>query len=289
MLTHIRHILLTLILIPAFVLSANAQESSLLWKIEGNGLSEPSWLYGTMHLMCGEDFAISDHVVSYLESSDALALEIDLSDSEVQQQMMHLMRLPEGKNISSYIPEDKREDIDRFFTSNFGSGLDMLGEMKPLTLTSMSITAIVQCEQAFQSYDMYLMQKASEHGLEITALETVEFQFGLFDEIPLEDQVFELVKMIMDPESGRQEFQEMTRLYLSEDIEGMYQLIIDDEFWDAYRELLLYERNRAWIPQIAELSAEKTVLYAVGAGHLAGEYGVINLLRNEGFTVTAVE
>ncbi len=285
----VKRICVTLILIPALYASTAAQETSLLWKIEGNGLESPSYLYGTMHLICGEDFVMAPEVTGALKQSSRLALEIDISDPEIMQKMMQLSVNPDGSNIKEYIREENREQVDAFFTTNYGAGLEQLGTMRPIALTSMVLMALLECEDEIQSYDGYLMTLAKKHEIEVSALETVEFQYGLFDEIPLDDQVDELVRIIIDPEEGRDEFRKMVETYLSQDIYTMYALVTEDEFWETYRDLLLYERNRAWIPEIARMSAEETVFYAVGAGHLAGDYGVINLLRNEGYTLTPVK
>ena len=267
---------------PAF-----SEEASLLWKIEGNGLDEPSWLYGTQHLMCGEDFIVPDHALERLKSSDGLVLEIDLSDPAIQQQMMQLSRLPDGKRISESIhDEDTRADVEEFLTLHFGAGLEQFGGMQPIMLTTMALTAIVECEQPIKSHDIHLMQKAMGFGTDITALETVEFQFSLFDRIPLGEQVQELVSLVRNPAEERDQFRSMTELYRSQDIGGLHQLITEDEFMRAHGELLIDQRNRTWIPAMEEMSRGKSMFYAVGAGHLPGESGVINLLREAGYTVT---
>ncbi len=268
---------------------ACSQASSLLWKIEGNGLAEPSWLYGTQHLMCGEDFVIPDYAVQRLKSSGALVLEIDLSDPAVQQRMMQLSRLPEGKRISESIQdEETRADIEEFLTLHFGAGLEQFGGMRPFMLATMAITAVAECEQAVESHDLHLVQEAMKLGTDVRALETVEFQFSLFDEIPLDDQVQELISIVQDPATERDKFRSMTELYRRQDIAGLYRLIGEDEFMQAHSELLIDERNRTWIPAMEEMSREKSMFYAVGAGHLPGDSGVINLLREAGYTLTPV-
>lgn len=269
---------------PAF-----SQASSLLWKIEGNGLSEPSWLYGTQHLMCGEDFIIPEDALERLKTSDGLVLEIDLSDPAIQQQMMQLSQLPEGKRISESIDDDEtRNEVEAFLTRHFGAGLEQFGGMRPIMLMTMATTAVAECEQAITSHDIHLMQEAKKLGTEIRALETVEFQFSLFDKIPLDHQVQELVSIVQDPAAERDKFRHMTELYRRQDIGGLYRLISEDEFMQAHNDLLIDERNRTWIPSMEEMSGEKSMFYAVGAGHLPGDMGVINLLREAGFTLTPV-
>lgn len=269
---------------------ALSQEASLLWKIEGNGLEEPSWLYGTQHLMCGEDFLVSEQALERLEASDGLVLEIDLSDPAIQQQMMQLSRLPKGKRISQSIHDEATHTaVEEFLTLHFGAGLEQFGSIQPIMLTTMATTAIAECEQPIKSHDIHLVKEATGFGTDITALETVEFQFSLFDRIPLGQQVEELVSIVQDPVAERNKFRRMTELYRRQDIGGLYQMIMEDEFMRANGELLIDQRNRTWIPAMEEMSRDKSMFYAVGAGHLPGENGVINLLRKAGYTLTPTE
>ncbi|MCC5943147.1 MAG: TraB/GumN family protein [Balneolaceae bacterium] len=265
-----------------------AQSSSLLWKIEADHLDAPSWLFGTMHLICSEDFTVGRSVTDALDQSEMLTLEIDLSDPGVQQQMMQMAIHPENRNITESISREEAELLDRFFTENFGAGIDQFGLMKPFTLISMMMTATVVCEEEQASYEYYLLLRAAERELPMSGLETVDFQMSLFDEIPESIMIDELVKMVSDPEDGIQQFKDMTQDYVNSDIEALYTTILEDDFWHDYKDLLLDARNRAWISQISELASEQPTFFAVGAGHLAGENGVIELLLNEGYTVTPV-
>lgn len=270
--------------------AAISAEASLLWKIEGNGLAKPSWLYGTQHVMCGEDFVVPEYALERLKSSDGLVLEIDLSDPNIQQQMMQLSRLPEGKRIAEYIHDDAvRNNVEQFLNDHLGAGLEQFGGIRPLTLMTMALASIAECEQPMQSHDIRLTQEAMQFEIAIDGLETVEFQFSLFDKIPLDRRVDELVVSIaLDPEAGRQQLRTMTELYRRQDIDGLYQVIMEDEFMRANSELLIDHRNRTWIPAMEDMSRDNSMFYAVGAGHLPGESGVINLLRMAGYTLTPV-
>jgi uncharacterized protein YbaP (TraB family) len=124
--------------------------------------------------------------------------------------------------------------------------------------------------------------------MSISGLETVEFQVGVFDQIPQKLQLDELGKMLSEDYS-QNEFQTMISTYLSEDIFALDQTMNSSGMMADYRSILLDERNKSWIPQIEEAMKSKPVFVAVGAGHLAGEYGVINLLKNAGYTVEPIK
>ncbi|RME95793.1 MAG: TraB/GumN family protein, partial [Bacteroidetes bacterium] len=119
---------------------------------------------------------------------------------------------------------------------------------------------------------------------------TAEFQMSLFDEIPYKEQAQMLVQAI---EAGREAeedmMQRMVDLYLDQDIVGMQAMMSEaDSGVVGYEEILLLQRNRNWIPVMAELMKQGSVFFAVGAGHLAGDEGVITLLRKAGYQVEAV-
>ncbi|MCH8556620.1 MAG: TraB/GumN family protein [Balneolia bacterium] len=288
--TLLKKFLITLLIISTGLAGKTiAQESSLLWSIEGPGLEHTSYLYGTMHLLCSEYMDISESVSNALESADLLALEIDMTDPGMASQMMALGMLPDGKTIMEYMNDDDAELLDGFLRQHYGVGLDQMGTMKPFMLSSMTLLPLISCEGEQESVDGFLMMKAVENDIPVTGLETIAFQTGLFDDIPLQEQVDELIEIVRDTDAGMEEFERLSRLYASQNIREMYELITEDEFWQNHKEVLLDSRNQAWIPVIEELARDQRVFIGVGAGHLAGENGVINLLRQRGFTVNPVE
>ena len=85
---------------------------------------------------------------------------------------------------------------------------------------------------------------------------------------------------------GKNEFYKMTNLYLQEDLKGLYEMILNDsDEYGNFNELFLVQRNQKWIPVIKDLSSNQKVFIAVGAGHLGGETGILNLLQLQGYTV----
>lgn len=287
---HFRTLFATLLLVTFGIAGQlAAQENSLLWSIEGPGIKETSYLYGTMHILCSEYLDIPESVSSALQSTDLLALELDMTDPQMASQMMMLGMLPDGKTIMGYMNDDDTELLDAFLRQHYGAGLDQMGTMKPFMLSSMALLPLISCEGEQESVDGFLMMKALANNIPVTGLETVAFQTGLFDDIPLQDQVNELIELVRDTDAGMEEFQRLSRLYASQNIRGMYELITEDDFWQNYKDVLLDSRNKAWIPVIEELAREQRIFIGVGAGHLAGETGVINLLRERGFSVNPVK
>jgi uncharacterized protein YbaP (TraB family) len=280
---------LSLVAVFAFCLAGSAfgQESSLLWKISGNGLEKESFLFGTIHIICKSDFKMDERITSALESTEQLILELDMSDPQLQLKMQQVSMNPGMKNIQGEMDEASATTLDEFLLKNYGAGLAQLGVLKPFVLTSMVLIKALPCTE-IESYETFFTTKATEGGVPISGLETVEFQVGVFDQIPQKMQLDELGKMLSEDYS-QNEFQTMISTYLSEDIFALDQTMNSSGMMADYRSILLDERNKSWIPQIEEAMKSKPVFVAVGAGHLAGEFGVINLLKNAGYTVEPIK
>jgi len=277
---------LILMIIMWMVGSANGQDSSLLWKVSGNGLEKESFLFGTIHIICKSDFVMDERITSAFESTDELILELDMSDPELQLKMQQVSMNPGMKNIKSDMEESMAAALDEFLLKNYGAGLAQLGILKPFVLSSMVLLKALPCTE-IESYETFFTSKAGDTGMPVIGLETVEFQVGIFDQIPQELQLNELGKMLADDYS-QSEFQTMISAYLAEDIMALDQAMTSSGMMAEYRSILLDERNKAWVPKIAEAMQINSVFVAVGAGHLGGEFGVISLLREAGFSVEPI-
>lgn len=283
-LTHKTYFFLLIFFFMGF--TSFAQETSLLWKISGNGLSKESYLFGTIHIICAEDFLMDSRIEAALAHSEGLLLELDLSDPQMAMKMQQ-QSLNEGmKNIQSELTKEDTELLDRFFTENYGAGIAQLGILKPFVLSSMALLKSIPCEDV-KSYETFFMEKAKAQTKSIEGLETVELQMGIFDQIPAAVQLEELVKMIKE-ESGADEFRKLVSTYLTEDIQGLFDVMNADGMMNNYRNILLDNRNKNWIPILQEKMKQKSQFIAVGGGHLGGEIGVVELLRKAGFTVTPI-
>jgi len=271
-----------LLIISIFINPVSAQ---LLWKVEGNGLQQPSYLYGTMHILCPDDFHISEQVLKAYQTTDALVLELDPTNPAVLAEMQQLSLNPGFENIYKDLPEKDYEKIDRVLTKNFGAGLEQMGIMKPFVLISMLTMTLLPCEQ-LESPEIYFVGLANEDGREIIGLETAALQMGIFDEIPTVLQIQEMLRML--DQDGVEEFQAMKKAYLAEDLLALDEVMTSNVMMKEWEHLILSDRNKQWVKDLAPIMPEKSLFIAVGAGHLPGDEGVIELLRKEGFRVTPV-
>ena len=265
---------------------AQTNENSLLWKVEGNGI-KTSYVFGTFHMLPKDDFLLTEKVKKALESSEVLALELDMDDPGFQAEMMKEVMIKNGATLNDFMDADEFTLIDNYLTSKLGVGLEQLKTMKPLMVSSMVMMAYLGSDVA--SYEASLIGLSKEQQKEIIGLETVAEQMAIFDEQPYEEQLDEIVKLLNETDEMKSMFEQMITFYKNENIDGLYNYM-DDFFHNDIDQLdrMLHHRNKNWIPKIGEYSKQKTTFYGVGAGHLGGTLGVINLLRNAGYTVTPV-
>ncbi len=274
--------ILLLLLINVFVNPVSAQ---LLWKIEGNGLEKPSYVYGTMHILCPDDIAVSENVKLAYQNSNALVLELNPTDPAVLTEIQQLAVNPGFVNIYKDLATADYQKIDKVLTESFGAGLEEMGVLKPFLLTSMITMTLLPCEQP-GSLEGYFIELTKEDDKEIIELETARFQMGLFDEIPAEQQIQEILKLL-DGE-GVEEFESLKKAYLAQDLAVIEELMNKNAMMREWEHLLLTNRNIQWVKDLKPVMSQKSLFVAVGAGHLPGPKGVIELLKKEGFQVTAV-
>lgn len=278
---------LVLIILLMMIGSAFGQESSLLWKVSGNGLEKESYLFGTIHIICKSDFVMDDRILTAFEKTEKLILELDMSDPQLQLKMQQVSLNPGMKNIQGEMDAAEASMLDEFLLKNYGAGLAQLGVLKPFVLSSMVLLKALPCAEV-ESYEGFFTAKAKEEEKQVEGLETVEFQVGIFDQIPQDLQLEELGKMLTG-EYSQNEFKEMISGYLAEDIYALDRAMNSSGMMADYRSILLDERNNNWIPKIEAAMKTNSTFIAVGAGHLGGENGVIALLKKAGFTVEPIK
>lgn len=273
-----------IVIFAAFLLLSNCSGSkqALLWEVSGKNLSEPSYLYGTIHLIGKADFAVSPIVEEKFNASKKLALEIKMDSPTLQAEMLAGMMMSDGQTLKSLMGE-KYDAFEKFCTDSLQLNLAMFQAVKPFFLQVMMLQKVI--DEPVPGYDMHFMKLAQDAGMEIVGLELLADQMAVFDSIPLEKQVEMLYEMTENFSGQRKLYDQLVKLYKAQDIKGMQKLMLTQPEYEAYEDVLLNKRNRNWIPAIKELAAQGATFIAFGAGHLPGEEGVVNLLKKEGYTV----
>ena len=265
---------------------------ALLWKIDGNGLTNPSYLYGTIHLIDTDDYFLPPGTLAAIDETDKMVFEIDMNEMSDMSAMMGLMNkafMNDNKTLKDLISEEDYKLVDAHF-SELGLPLMMLERMKPMFLTvfaSGDMDPMGLQSGSMKSYEMEFLEIAQSSDKPVAGLETIEFQMSVFDSIPYQAQADMLVETIKNGDTDNDEFAVMVDMYKNQKINDMVAMISnEEEQLSEYEDILLNKRNEAWISGMKQMMKEMPTFFAVGAGHLAGQRGVIKLLRKEGYTLT---
>jgi len=259
----------------------------LLWEISGNGLGKPSYLYGTVHMICEKDFFMKDPLKEKFSGADKLYLEVDMDDPALNMKMLQHAMLQNKKLSDFFSPEDYAR-LNDFFRDSIKMPLTMLSTMKPFTLFSLMLMKALPCDKQ-KSYELTFVEMAKEQSKEVLGLETIEDQMKVFDDMPDSVQAQMVMRYVDEFSSQRDEFNKLVENYKNQDLDALYQGILASPDMAGAQDVLLFNRNRRWIPVISEAIKKEPVFIAVGAGHLPGEQGVIRLLQKEGYTVVPVK
>ena len=263
----------------------NSDNNTLLWQVSGKNLKNPSYLFGTFHLLCKDDIKFSEQLKSVLKSSDEVYMEMDMDDPSTMLSGLFYMNMKGGKKLKDFYTTAEYQKVESYFTDSVGIPIMMLQSIKPYFLVAMLYPKMMNCKKA-SGVEEDLMKIAKENKKEIKGLETIQFQSSVFDSIPYEWQAKELLKNIDSFSIYKKEFDTMMLEYKNQQLSAMESLLSKSEFGsDKYEDILLTKRNINWVGQLKNIMQNESVFVAVGAGHLVGEKGLLNLLRKEGYTI----
>lgn len=265
-------------------------ENALLWEITNKENKQTSFLFGTMHVGCNVE--LNDEIRVAFEQADILLLEIDLTNPEMAVEMRKHMFMRDGKTLLDLISEDEYQLLSNYINPRLapqGINLEVMKNVKPILLSTMLMQSLMDCDNP-GSFDMQLARLAQEMSIEVMGLETIEQQMDVFNKIPEKKQAQMLLESAKDEGKKDQlQLQSMMDAYQAQNLNALQQLAKEDTSgFIEFEEEILINRNKNWIPLIQKYMTEHSVVIGVGALHLVGEQGLLNLLKNEGFEVSPV-
>lgn len=277
-------IILLMLLLLCSIGNAQKLENSLLWKITGNGLKKPSYVLGTMHLIC--DPTLSPKTLRALDKTSQLYLEIDLTNESSILNASEDFYMEENQTIKGLLTEEEYLKLDEFLKKYMSVSIELLNNVKPINISYLLYPFFLECDA--ESIESQLVKITKEQNELTFGLESNEAHNAVIDNYSNREQLLELLELTKkDDTTLKNEAKQMAKIYLAEDIEQMY--ANSNEENDQLNEVILNDRNKKWIPVMEKAMKEKPTFFGVGAAHLAGEEGVIKLLRKLGYKVEPVK
>ena len=285
--------ILTILALSLMCLTSNAQ---LVWKISGNGIQKPSYILGTHH---GCPFNYCDSIPGLMKALDKVdniigeinMIELAEMSPERMQKMQAMMMMPVDTSLLSLFNEEETAKVNAWLKDEMGASLEMLSVMKPMTIMvtvqNKDMMEVIPEIATMTTIDKYMQTLGQSKGKSIGELESADYQMELLYGNSLEEQADALLEMI-DHGDSKGLLQQLTNAYKSQNLDTLWK-VFQEQMTGYEYDAIVKVRNLNWEKQMKELLPQQATLFVVGAGHLPGEYGMINLLLEAGYKVKPVK
>ena len=266
--------------------------ATVLWKVTGNGLATPSYVLGTMHMLCANDAQLSSGLKNVLDNVNDIYFELDMDDLGMLMGAFGQMNMRGDTTLKTLLTAAEYTKVKNYFsTAKIGLPFAMLEKMQPLLSSSTLAEEQMQCDGGASGVELQIMEYNKKNKkLTISGLETIQDQLAVFGKISYKEQAQMLLKSIDSAATTQKATVQLVAAYKSQNLDTIENLMVKSEpELEKYMDDLLVNRNKNWIQQLKNILPKKSIIAAVGAGHLVGKMGILELLRKEGYTVTPVE
>lgn len=273
-------------------LSASAQENSgkqFLWKVQKD--SATVYLVGSIHMLDESVYPLPWQYIEAFNSSERLILEMNLDSLDLGMVTGLLLKrgvYTDDRTLKTVLPDDTWQ-LAKAKVEAFGFDITMMNKFRPW-FVMLTISALEMQKRGFKAehgLDMHFYNMAKEKGLPISGLESLADQVMMFDDVPDSVQVKVLQHSLVEDDTQKDQLEDIVDAWRNGDTERIEEIVMGDlkaspEAYDA----VLVKRNHNWYPKIRRILTKKgTTFVVVGAGHLIGAEGLLELLRRDGYQV----
>jgi hypothetical protein len=270
------------------VSEARAQDKSFLWRVQSD--KGTVYILGSVHVLKKENYPLKETIEKAFDNTKKLVLEVDLNGEDAG--TVQRLTLEKGINHKGTLQQSispETYDLAEKRAQELGIDIRALSPLKPWVV-ALTMTALQLQKLGFDpSYgvDRYLAGRAAKSGKAVAGLESVSFQIGLIDQLPQRDQEAMLRQSLKEMDLLDRGLDQIVRAWSTGDAAALESLLLGSmREYPAVHQMVIVDRNRRWLPQIEKMIARgESALIAVGAAHLVGKDGIIELLKARGYTV----
>ncbi len=274
---------------------------SIFWKVEKEG-QKPSWLFGTMHMADPDIATLREDVKKAVQASDTLVIEsVEALDPVAAQKAMgslaHLTLLTEG-TLRDLVEDDLEDELETAVTAR-GLPIQLADRMQPwliATTIALPICEIQRKQSGEKVLDAVLADYAKTSGKEIAGLESIAEQLTALASIPQSYHVSALEETLSSGDLAVDMIETLKQSYLAGNMGVVFPLMKEvmpqsgkGEGALQLQEELIDKRNVTMAERSEPILKSGSAFIAVGALHLPGETGLVKLLRDKGYSVTAIK
>lgn len=259
------------------------KNNCLLWQIDSDH-DEPSWLFGTMHIKDAKAFGLLEQLYSRLDLCEAFATEINLD--ELHSAGVGMTKLSPTPPLYSLLPSKKYQKLRKILKKALAIDLDRWAPLHPMIINNM-ITETILSNEMPVFLDDHLWRYAKTKDKKLFGIETIEEQFKLMQGLSIKEHLDNLQQISKNYTRFRKNLLKMLDYYSRGDLRSLHKSALKGA--GKMKQQMIYDRNRIMAERIDQLiQSEKTAFCAIGAGHLAGEKGVLRLLKHKNYKLTPV-
>jgi uncharacterized protein YbaP (TraB family) len=269
--------------------AAEAQEKSFLWQVRSN--KSNIYILGSIHFLKKDNYPLKNAIEKAFDGSQKLVFEIDLKSTDaatVQRVTLEKGAHRDGTTLQQNISPETYSFAEKR-AKELGIDIRALSPLKPwlvaLTLTTLKLQKLGFSPNS--GVDRYLAERAIKSGKATAGLETAAFQIGLLDQLSKPDQEALLRQTLTEMELLEKSLDRIVHSWASGDVQSLEEVLLSGmRGYPEVHQKIIVDRNQRWLPQIEKMLEEsETTLVVVGAAHLVGKEGVIELLKARGYAV----
>lgn len=268
---------------------ANVTDAGSVWVVESK--TTRLYLCGTIHLLRAQDYPLPASYETAYAASQKLVFELPPGadkGAQLAKQMADAGRIRDGRTLFEMV-DQATGDATRAWARKRGVSMDLMRAFQPwfAALTVAATEYQAAGADPGRGVDVFFEKRAAQDGKPGEGLETVQQQIELFSNLPEPMQAELLSQTLAEVEALSGQFGAMVAAWRSGDIEALNKLLFEEaERYPDLMNVFLFHRNEAWMSRLeGHLAGKDTVMVLVGAGHLGGERGLIELMRKRGYVV----
>lgn len=257
---------------------------SLLWKAVNIDTGITSYIFGTVHLRDNKVFFLIDKIKNLIDNCEIFIAEYNLDDSgEIE--IMKALQMPDRTHIKDHLESKKFKKIQKSILKAFNLDIEKWGFLKPMVIENMITESLFETDHE-HPLDFELWHYAKMKNKITIGAESTKSQVSIMKNLPIRQQIRSLIGIAGNTSKFRKGIKNTIELYEQQKIRKLYRKSVSS--LGKMKKALVYERNKRISGEMLKHANSNRVFLAIGAGHLSGKYGILRIIKQNGFAIKPV-
>lgn len=258
--------------------------TSLLWHFS-NISGQEGYIFGSIHLNLDGHEQVLKSLEPVISNCDLMMTEVELNESDYFK-VAHFINLLEGQSYQNLLGIKKWNKFSKLINSKLGRDGVVNYNLKPIILLNLLSSKLSGYSVHDEHMDSRLYNLAKTRGIKTQGLEDLVTHYSYLNTIPIKDQLKSLLKATKNLSTIKHQFDKIISAYKKQDIKLIYK--ISRKQLGKWKKIMLVKRNFLVLNTLKSQLDQHKPFVCVGAAHLAGQYGLLNLLKKNGYKLKPV-